>query len=286
MEAKTLKVPGATLYYEVDGAGPILLFIPGGTGDAGMYAPLARLMTSRFTTLAYDRRGFSRSPFDDLSRFPEDRLEYDVADAIALIDEVERQIDSGGPAFVFGPGSGAIVALEVLSRHPERVRAMVAHEAPLLGILPDAASVLPFLDEVHAIAEREGVTAAMVKFSQHTGQGESTLPGPGSLAPGGAQALARMAGNQAFFIEYEIRQYAVVTPDYARLQPESSKVMLAGGIESRDTLLYRPSTVLAQRLARRVIDMPGGHIGYVTHAREFALTLDAILPDDGAGSPE
>ena len=35
-ETKTLKVPGATLYYEVRGTGPVLLCIPGGPTDAGM----------------------------------------------------------------------------------------------------------------------------------------------------------------------------------------------------------------------------------------------------------
>ena len=31
----TLKVPGASLYYELRGSGPVLLFMPGGPADAG-----------------------------------------------------------------------------------------------------------------------------------------------------------------------------------------------------------------------------------------------------------
>ena len=37
----TLKVPGATLYYEVRGSGPVLLLICGGVYDAAGYAGLA-----------------------------------------------------------------------------------------------------------------------------------------------------------------------------------------------------------------------------------------------------
>lgn len=37
----TLKVPGATLYYEVRGSGPVLLMIPGGASDAGVFGDIA-----------------------------------------------------------------------------------------------------------------------------------------------------------------------------------------------------------------------------------------------------
>jgi pimeloyl-ACP methyl ester carboxylesterase len=37
--ADTLRVPGATLHYEVCGTGPVLLLIPGGPADAGGFAP-------------------------------------------------------------------------------------------------------------------------------------------------------------------------------------------------------------------------------------------------------
>jgi pimeloyl-ACP methyl ester carboxylesterase len=34
MKTETLQVPGASLYYEVRGSGPVLLMIPGGPMDA------------------------------------------------------------------------------------------------------------------------------------------------------------------------------------------------------------------------------------------------------------
>ena len=83
--------------------------------------------------LSYDRRGYSRSPADQPA--PDTGLlTEDVADALALLD----RYSPGEPALVFGSSSGAIIGLELLSRHPERVRLLVAHEPPLLGLLPDA----------------------------------------------------------------------------------------------------------------------------------------------------
>ncbi|HEX2739310.1 MAG TPA: alpha/beta hydrolase, partial [Rubrobacter sp.] len=59
-----LKVPGATLHYEVCGSGRVLLLIPGGPADAGGFAPIRDVLSDRYTVVTYDPRGLSRSPFD------------------------------------------------------------------------------------------------------------------------------------------------------------------------------------------------------------------------------
>ena len=59
----TLKVPGATLHYEVRGTGPVLLLIPGGPADAGAFGPIRAGLSDRYTGVTYDPRGLSRSPF-------------------------------------------------------------------------------------------------------------------------------------------------------------------------------------------------------------------------------
>ena len=41
-QSSTLKVPGASLYYETRGSGPVLLIIPGGPQDAGVFADVAQ----------------------------------------------------------------------------------------------------------------------------------------------------------------------------------------------------------------------------------------------------
>src|SRR5262244_297883 len=63
-KSNTLKVPGASLYHEVRGSGPVLLLICGGVYDAAGYAALAERLAGRYTVVTYDRRGNSRSPLD------------------------------------------------------------------------------------------------------------------------------------------------------------------------------------------------------------------------------
>jgi pimeloyl-ACP methyl ester carboxylesterase len=59
MRAEMLAVPGATLYHEVRGSGPILLLIPGGPMDAGGFEALAEQVADRYTVVTHDCRGDS-----------------------------------------------------------------------------------------------------------------------------------------------------------------------------------------------------------------------------------
>ena len=68
-DVRTLTVPGASIYYEVRGSGPVLLCIPGGPADASEFHNVAGELASFYTIVAYDPRGLSHSPltgpFDD-----------------------------------------------------------------------------------------------------------------------------------------------------------------------------------------------------------------------------
>src|SRR5262245_26458037 len=97
--AKTLEVPGATLYYEEHGSGPVLLCIPGGPTDAAMFSDLAERLSDRYTVVAYDPRGHSRSV---LHGEPEDiPVALHADDAAALIRAVSDE-----PVFVYGNSGG------------------------------------------------------------------------------------------------------------------------------------------------------------------------------------
>src|SRR5258705_7109479 len=61
----TLAVPGASLYYQVRGAGPTLLLMSGGHGDANSFDGMASTLAEHFTVVSYDRRGYARSPLAD-----------------------------------------------------------------------------------------------------------------------------------------------------------------------------------------------------------------------------
>ena len=271
----TLDVPGARVYYEARGTGPVLLLIPGGSGDVGAFERLASDIADRFTVVAYERRGFSRSPIDTPID-DTDRIHADADDAARVLDAV-----GADTAYVFGSSSGAIVALDLLTRHPGRVVTAIAHEPPLVELTPDGPELTAVFDDVHATLRRDGAEAAMREFSTRV-FGEQPAARP-ALPPGVelprplVDMMARMQTNLVFWIEHELRAYPRYQPDLEALRPLKGKLMLAGGEDSHDTVPYRPNLVLAEQLGLKVVDFPGDHTGYTYDPAGFAARLLEVL---------
>jgi len=110
-----LPVPGAALYYKLRGSGPLLLVLQGGDGDADGTDALADHLTGRYTVLSYDRRGLARSPVKDPAA---------AVDVAAHSEDASRLLKAvtGEPALVFGASLGALVGLDLISRHSGQVR--------------------------------------------------------------------------------------------------------------------------------------------------------------------
>jgi pimeloyl-ACP methyl ester carboxylesterase len=156
------------------------------------------------------------------------RLEVDSDDAHRLLGQLTDE-----PAYVFGSSSGAIVALDLVSKHPEQVRVLVAHEPPAVTLLPDAAQWLMFFDEVYSTYRHSGVDSAMERFN--AGVGLDNLPQPPEgiqLPPQVTDMLSRIHGNLDFWLEHELRQYARFVPDIATLRTVPTRLVLAGGQDS------------------------------------------------------
>src|SRR6266536_1843124 len=116
--AQTLEVPGARLYYEVRGRGPLVVLV-GAPMDAGPFGPLAELLAGDYTVLTTDPRGINRSPVDDPGQdsTPEMRAD-DLSRLVASVD--------AGPAVVLGSSGGAVSALALVQAHPEQVHGVIA----------------------------------------------------------------------------------------------------------------------------------------------------------------
>ena len=130
----TLAVPGACLYYEVRGSGPVLAVV-GSPMAAGEFAPLADALAAMYTVITYDPRGISASTVDDPGQDSIPELRAD--DVVAILDAV-----GADSADVFGSSGGAVTGLAMVTRHPDRVRTLVAHEPPLLELVPNRRSTL------------------------------------------------------------------------------------------------------------------------------------------------
>ncbi len=266
----TLKVPGAQLFYERSSNGPLLILIPGASGTGESFRPLAHHLISQYQVVTYDRRGFSRSLLDGPQDY-DHRLATDADDVRRLIEHL-----TDSPAIVFGSSSGAIVALEVLTQYPERVQTVVAHEPPVVLLLPDAAKWLAFFDGVYDTYRKDGVPKAMHQFaSLVVGSGDRQVI---------ERAMTKRANeytmtNAAYWMEHELRRYPRVELDLAALATHARQLVLAGGRDAQDKVSYQSNRVLARQLGREIVDFPGGHLGFLSHPAEFAKELMNALKD-------
>ncbi|MFI6316674.1 alpha/beta fold hydrolase [Nonomuraea sp. NPDC050556] len=261
-----LHVNGATLHYEVRGQGPLLLLIPGGTGGAAAFDAIADSLAADYTVATYDPRGISRSTLDDPEA--EQRVAEHADDALQLLE----LLHPGGPARVFASSSGAIAALHLLTTHPERVELLVAHEPPVVEVLPDAAEHRALIARVQDTLRAEGLMPAMAEFAAGLGgNGEARLP------PQAAARAEQTMTDLPYFVGRIVPSFMSYTPDLRRLEESSDRLVLAGGQDSHGELPYRAVAFLAERLGKPIAHFPGGHVGLTTHPAEFGDTLRKAL---------
>ncbi|MFF2654606.1 alpha/beta fold hydrolase [Streptomyces sp. NPDC058045] len=270
----SLRVPGATLHYEVRGQGPLLLLIPGGAGDAASYDGIADDLAATRTVAAYDPRGLSRSPLDDPGA--RQRVADHAEDALRLLEH----LSPGEPAQVFGASSGAVTALHLLTAHPERVARAVVHEPPVVEVLPDAATQREFLARVQHTLRTEGLGPAMAEFAAGlTADGAPPPAAAVELPPQAAARAERTRANLPYFLGRIVPGFMAYSPDLERLAGVADRLVTACGADSTGELPQRAVTFLAQRLGTPLAEFPGGHIGLTTHPDAFRTRLVEALED-------
>jgi pimeloyl-ACP methyl ester carboxylesterase len=271
-ELRTITVPGAELYVEVRGSGRVLLLITGGPTDAGMFTDLADRLADRYTVVSYDQRGHSRSTLD---ADPGDILAAHAEDAAAILRATTNE-----PAYVYGSSGGGTIGLELVARHPELVRTLVAHEPPLFERLPDAPEWRAKLDEISETYATEGVFPAMGKFGavvEEGGPKYSEEMAQIEPTPESQEMGARMMGNFDLFIAHELRPIAGFVPDVDALQAAPTRIVSAAGATSGEQMARRASVVLAEQLGTDVTYLPGAHGGWGSDPEEFAERLHEAL---------
>ncbi|MQY09080.1 alpha/beta fold hydrolase [Actinomadura macrotermitis] len=275
MTAGGLPVDGATLHYQVRGQGPLLLLIPGGTGGAAAFDEIADGLAAEYTVATYDPRGLGRSTLDDPEA--EQHVAEHAGDALRLLD----LLSPDRPARVFGTSSGAIAALHLLTARPERVARLVAHEPPVVEVLPDAAEHRALIARVRETFRTQGLMPAMAVFAaglKKDGDAAEPKTEPELRLPPQAAARAEqtMAGLP-YFVGRIVPSFMSYAPDVRRLGELTDRLVLACGEDSRGELPYRPAALLAERFGTPLLHFPGGHTGLTTHPAEFGERLAEAL---------
>ncbi|MBA4170683.1 MAG: alpha/beta fold hydrolase [Chloroflexi bacterium] len=258
----TLDAPGAVLTYDVrradSSSAPALLLIGSPMGAAG-FGTLAGPFTDR-TVVTYDPRGVERSEKTDPASpsTPDDHA-----------DDLHRLIQAldAGPVDIFASSGGAVNALALVSRHPDDVRTLVAHEPPLASILPDRVAALAACRAIHDTYQRSGWEAGMAHFIalvSHKGPMTDEVAGQ----PGPEPAMFGMpAEDDGSRIDPLFGQNLITSthyePDFDALRAASTRVVMAAGVESEGEMANRGAYAVAERLGTEPVVFPSNHGGFL-----------------------
>ncbi|MDV9188777.1 alpha/beta hydrolase [Streptomyces sp. SR27] len=179
------------------------------------------------------------------------------------------------------------MALGLLARHPGRLRRVVAHEPPLLGLLAEPAPHQALFAEVRATARTAGVGPATARFAEGLGGGAEGGGGPTEeerhrepteLPPSIREMAGRMTANMPFFLEHMLCPFSSSAPETDGLRAAADKLVLGVGVTSAgQEPLVGPAARPAELTGVGTTEFPGGHLGCTEHPAEFAEALLTAL---------
>jgi len=159
-----LETAEADIAYDLHGTLPTAdgrppLFMIGSPMDASGFGALASHFPDR-TVVTYDPRGLGRSSRKD------GRVDHAP---MVQADDVHAVIETlgVGPVEMFASSGGAVTALALVAAYPNDVTTLVAHEPPLIPVLPDAAAAQRAVAGVRDAYEAGGSSARHGSLHRH-----------------------------------------------------------------------------------------------------------------------
>jgi pimeloyl-ACP methyl ester carboxylesterase len=121
---RVVVAPGLEFHFVEEGAGPPLVFVHGGSGDYGSWAPQWDAFVAHFRTISYSRR--YNAPNRNAESSPDHSALVEADDLGKLLRAWDAE-----PAVLVGSSYGAYTALALAIDRPSAVRALVLVEPPV-----------------------------------------------------------------------------------------------------------------------------------------------------------
>ncbi|WP_460719225.1 alpha/beta fold hydrolase [Nocardia heshunensis] len=288
MSEHILETADVDLAYDVLGPAPAdsaqrpLLMI-GQPMTAAGFAALASYFPDR-TVITYDPRGLGRSVRKDGRT--DNSPTVQAEDIHTLITSLGL-----GPVDMFASSGGAVTALALVAAHPNDLVTLVAHEPPILPVLPDAEAAFRARAAVRDAYEAKGSFAGMASFiAWSSWQGEFTdalfaqLPADPAMFGMPTEDDGTRDDPLLSDSSWAITDYS---PDIAALQAAPTRIVIGIGEESTGFLTARTSDATAALLGTDPVVFPSHHggftgpdSGYPGQPEPFAHTLREVLDAD------
>lgn len=77
--------------------------------------------------------------------------------------------------------------------------------------------------------------------------------------------------NWDYWLEHEICEVPFIDIDLELVKAHNDKIIFLHGEECRGYFIYEPGAFVAESLGKETLPCPGGHIGFYTHSKRFAM---------------
>jgi esterase len=254
MKRQTFTRDGVTLsYIDYGGDGVPIVALHAYWMEAGTYAQLAKALAPDWRIFALDQRahGHSDHPTD---------LSWDafIGDLAAFLEHLHIT----EPAILIGNSHGGTVAFRYAARHPDRVRAMVIEESPVienakLDFMREWAGIYP-TREALAVKIGERLAWSVEPSFRKTDEGWTLAFSPNQLA----DALKGLNGD--FWSDWTATR---------------CPVLVVRGAESRAVDGKMLAEMAAKRANAKLVTFNAGHVVHHDDPDGFASAVRQFLKD-------
>ena len=258
----------------IEGKGPTVVLLHGGTFDFTAYAAHAKLLADSFTVVRMQQ--FNVQYAAEGSTLPKD---YSVKTESEAVMATLDSLNLTAPVILVGHSFGGVIAFDFATNHPERIRALVLVEAPLFDIARVKGEYSEKMKQIDKLTTnftpQAPITEEMIKsFRCEMTNCDSFDIRQHPMWPRWLQQKNRLRGLSV------VPAYKI---DFNRLHAFKKPVLIVTG-----TTTIEPNTTVNKLLSRefsgaRTVELPGDHIAIYQHAKTFVQLLKAFLRETGTG---
>ncbi|KAI7891848.1 Alpha/Beta hydrolase protein [Mucor mucedo] len=261
MSEQYLEVNGANLCYEIEGSGPYIVFVAGGNGGHRLFRRIRDILTKHFTVVLYDRRGYFRSKLTGPQDYKKN-VEANVEDLYRLMKHITDE-----KFVIFGISGAGPIIFKYLVTYPETISKMIAHEPVYFPEnFPRKKDVQNFHNHLHRLLHYEGRNASMALIgTEYFNEADSYILVHNQKSD--------KTNNWTYWIEHECCEDPFINIDLNSIKAQSRKLMFLNGQDCRGYFVQEPGKFIAEAIGKETYTLPGGHIGFYTHSKEFAAEL-------------
>ena len=264
----SLSLPEGRIQAEIDGAGPLIVFVHADFVDGRMWEDVRSVLAPRYRTVAYDKLGYGWS--DPVTGPVVRRREL-----AAMVDALCPQ-----PFHLVGCSNGGQQALDYTLEHPERVLSLTLVNASPSGWVPQGTPPPVLLEMIGALQRGDLATASELQMRLFFEGPDRT---PADLSPRLLEARARAATMNRIFVDrgtYFLSDAAPVQPldppAMGRLVEVKVPALVMDGLrdwsENR-----RASRFLADGLGCSRVEVDAGHVPSLEDPEGFAALWESEM---------